>query len=300
MTKLKDLLTKLGNRLVNQKVRRRVALNRMHSRLHGAEKAKLTARKLEAKAKRLHREWQVLLETNFEPGHESALAARKRRREERLHKRAAQYRVKAAKETARADAHKAAIRKYTQRIERLNLDVHKVEAEIEKLKPVVHLDQQKVTGGNFRERWILSLNTSWRRWQEGIRAGRYSMEGVAVLLPFGPGPWEGRDDCSSFLRSHCQATGADDPSGHNFSPEGWTGDMAEAHGRWKQVSKAEMMAAGQGFIIYGSGPGHHTEGFAPLKAEPERTIGHGDEACNPGTIHLFGPGEVERYYIFVN
>lgn len=124
------------------------------------------------------------------------------------------------------------------------------------------------------------------------------MEGVAVLLPFGPGPWSGRDDCSSFIRSHCKATGADDPSGHDFSPEGFTGDMAEAHGRWKQVSKEEMMAAGQGYIIYGSGVGHHTEGFCPTDAEPERTIGHGSPPCDPGTIHLFGSGEYERYYIF--
>lgn len=231
--------------------------------------------------------------------------ARKLRRQGHIAK-AARHEAKAQKLEAKANAqeHKAIVlrgrtRRYTQRIHKIDTSEAHAEKELEALGPRVDLEKQVTTGGSFKERWTASHVASWKRYEEGKRAGRYSQEGVAnIHLPYGPGPHHGRDDCSSFERSQCLATGADDPSGHEFSPVGFTGDMAEAHGRWKQVSKAEMMHEGQGFIIYGSGPGHHTEGFTPTKADPERTIGHGDAACNPGTIHIFGPDEVERYYVF--
>lgn len=295
LAKLQAALAKLTHREAAQKAFRRRAIARMKGRVNGAVKARKTAKKLDAKAAKLRIEGYEL------SGVVATIpdAERKRRRAERIEKRAGSYRVKAGKEDQRADDHKAAIRKYTQRIEKIDTSEAAVEKALAHYKPVINFDEETVTGGTFEERWNASLNMSWQKYREGIRAGRYSQEGTAVLKPWGPGPWSGRDDCSSFARSHCKVTGADDPSGHDFSPEGFTGDMAEAHGRWKQVTKAEMMAAGQGYIIYGAGTGHHVECFAPLPGEPERTIGHGSPPCDPGHVMLFGPNEYMRYYIYV-
>jgi hypothetical protein len=235
-------------------------------------------------------------------------AARKARRQGHLAKAARQEdKAQTLEAKANAEKHRAIVlrgraRRYTQRIHKIDTRLKTAEKELAALGPKVDFRKQVCTGGTFKERWIASNVASWKRYEEGKRAGRYSQEGVAdIHHPYGPGPKEGtRDDCSSYGRSQCLATGADDPSGHDFGPEGFTGDMAEAHGGWKEVTLAEMKHAGQGFIIYGSGSGHHTEMFAPTKAEPERTIGHGDSAVNPGTIHIFGSGEVERYFVFVD
>lgn len=295
LTKLEALIGKLTHRDGVQRTFRKRALNRMHARLHDAEKAGQTAKHLEDK------DAQLRIEAFELSGSSDKLAAagRKQRRAKRVGDRAKRFRAKANKERARADEHKAAIRVYTQRLHKIDTSLEAAKAELAKLGPRVNFQKQKTTGGAFPQRWIASNVASWQRWTEGIRAGRYSQEGVAnIHIPYGPGPRSGRDDCSSYGRSQCLATGADDPSGHGFSPEGFTGDMAEAHGRWQECSKAEMMAAGAGFIIYGSGPGHHTEMYCPTKSEPERTIGHGSEPVDPGTIHLFGTSEFERYFRF--
>ncbi|MGH2939841.1 MAG: hypothetical protein ACRDPE_17150, partial [Solirubrobacterales bacterium] len=249
MTKLEKLIDALQRGLRVQTGLRDKAASRMRARHEDQQKYEKQAEAVQKEAHQLHRK-----------GH-PAKAARKEAVAQDLE-------AKAAKEKYRAIVYRGRARKLTQRIHKIDTRLETAKKELAELGPKVDLREQVCTGGNFRERWHASNVTSWQRYEEGKRAGRYSQEGVAdIHHPYGPGPKEGtRDDCSSYGRSQCLATGADDPSGHDFSPEGFTGDMAEAHGRWKEVSLREMKAAGQGFIIYGSGSGHHTEMFCPTKA----------------------------------
>lgn len=281
MAKLERLIHALQRQLGIQGALRDRAVSRMRARHADQIKYERQQKAAEDAARKLRRKGHL------------AVAARKEVKAQRLEAKAEAQKRKAIVWRGRA-------RRYTQRLHKVDTRLDTAKKELAALGPQVNLKDQTCRGGTFRERWIASNIASWRRYEEGKRAGRYSMAGVAdIHHPYGPGPHSpARDDCSSYGRSQCLATGADDPSGHDFSPEGFTGDMAEAHGRWKQVSLAEMKRAGQGFIIYGSGSGHHTEMYVPSKTDPERTIGHGDSAVNPGTIHIFGSNEYERYYIF--
>lgn len=280
MTRLEKIVASLQHSLGIQKPLRNRAVRRMRARHAAQKKAERQAGAATADAHDLRKKGHV---------------AKAKRKEDK----ALRLEAVAARQLAKAIVWKGRVRVLTQRIKKIDTSLAAAEKELRELGPKVDYKKQKTVGGTFPERWVASNVASWHRYQEGIRAGRYSQEGLSQLhVPYGPGPWHGRDDCSSYGRSQCLATGVDDPSGHDFGPEGFTGDMAEAHGGWKQVSKAEMMRAGAGFIIYGSGDGHHTEMFAPTKSEPERTIGHGSAPVDPGTIHLFGTGEVERYFIF--
>lgn len=296
--RLHKLISGLGRSLRLQERHRDLLASRMRARHAGQEKYERQQQQAEQDARQLRTEARRLL--TFGPGEDQAKGERKLKKAQRLEDKAHGLAANASNQEHKAVVLRGRTRRKTQQIHKIETDLGKAEKELAALGPHVDFKEQVCTGGTFEQRWHASHIASWKRYEEGIRAGRYSQEGVAnIHLPYGPGPRTGRDDCSSFERSQCLATGADDPSGHDFGPEGFTGDMAEANGRWKEVSLAEMMRTGQGFIIYGSGSGHHTEGFVPTKAEPERTIGHGDEAVNPGTIHIFGPGEVERYYIFL-
>lgn len=295
--RLQKLIAVLGERLRLQERHRDLLASRMRARHADQEKYEGQQQEAEKDARQLRTEARHLL--TFGPGEDQARGERKLKKAQRLEDKAHRLAAKATNQEHKAVVLRGRTRRKTQQVKKIETHLEKAEEHLAELGPVVNFEKQTVTGGNFAERWNAGHIAAWKRFEEGIRAGRYSQEGIAnIHLPFGPGPWHGRDDCSSFERSECLATGADDPSGHEFRPEGFTGDMAEAHGRWKQVTLAQMKRLGQGFIIYGSGPGHHTEGFTPTKSDPEMTIGHGDERVNPGTIHIFGPNEVERYFSF--
>jgi hypothetical protein len=219
---------------------------------------------------------------------------------ERELKKALRLEAKAVKARNKAVVWKSRARKLTQRIEGIETDIGKVKAELRQLGPKVNLKKQTVTGGTFEERWKAHNLKEVECCASGRRRNAYSQEGRPdIWHPYGPGPAAGRrDDCSSDTTAAALATGADDPNGLDFNGEGFTGTLAGAHGRWKQVSLAEMMHAGQGYIVYGSGDGHHVERYVPSKTDKYRTVSHGSPPVDFGTVHLFGSGEVERYFIF--
>lgn len=219
---------------------------------------------------------------------------------ERKSAKAMRLRAAAEKRHARAIVWKARARKLTKRIEGIEDDLAKAQGELRELGPQVNFTEQKVTGGTVAERWVVAGVTAWQRCAHNERRNAYSQLGRPDIWHiFGPGPAPGRrDDCSSYVTSQALACGFDDPNGNDFNGEGFTGTLVGAHGRWKEVSLAEMKKAGMGYIVYGSGSGHHTEAYCPSKTDRERTIGHGSAPVDPGTIHLFGPNEVERYFIF--
>lgn len=219
---------------------------------------------------------------------------------ERKDAKAGKLSVKAEREKARAIYWKGRVRVLAKRIAGLETDIGEVRKEIAALGPEVDKEKSKVTGGNFAERWRLSNLTSVECCSSAQRRNSYSQAGSPdIWHPFGPGPAAGRrDDCSSYVTSQALATGAGDPNDEGFSGAGYTGTLVGAHNGWKEVNLDRMIKAKHGYIVYGSGTGHHVEAYCPSDADAARTVGHGNAPVDFGTIHLFGSGEVERYYIY--
>lgn len=297
--KLRQALKALGDALGVQEALHERAVKRMKARHAGQKKAERQAKAAGDAADRLRAEATLYL-TFTSVEFDQPRGERKLRKAERKGNKANTLNAKAVKERERAIIWKGRVRKIAKRIAGIETDVEKIREEIKELGPTVNVAKSEVTGGTFPQRWRASNLKSVECCATGRRRNAYSQSGVAdIHHPYGPGPSSSsRDDCSSFGRSHCLATGADDPSGHDFSPEGYTGDGAEAHGRWVQVTLDEMIAAGHGYIIYGSGTGHHWEDYCPSETDKMRTVGHGSAPVDFGTVHLFGAGEVERYYVF--
>lgn len=299
MNKLKAALASLLKSLGVQNALHARAVRKMKARHVGQKHAEIQAEAAEETADKL----RVLSHESltYGPKENQARGARLRRKAERKDKKAGKLKLKAAREETRAIFWKGRVRVLAKRIEGIETDVAKVREEIAALVPTVHLDQQKVTGGSFRERWVVHNLTEVECCSNGRRRNAYSQSGSPdIWHPYGPGPAPGRrDDCSSDTTASALSTGADDPNGLDFSGEGFTGTLAGAHGRWKEVTLDHMIHAGQGYIVYGSGSGHHVERYCPSPTDNMRTVGHGSPPVDFGTVHLFGSGEVERYFIYV-
>jgi hypothetical protein len=282
MTKLEAALAAIQRGLHLQKPLHHRAVRRMRARHREQVKFERQRQKAEDAAERLRA-----------AGH-PAKAARKEDKAQRLN-------AKAEKAKAKAIVWKQRARRKVQQIHKLTVRLEDVQKEIAALGPVVDLQAETVSGGTFAQRWQKACLTAVECCSTGRRRNAYNETRPSdILHPFGPGPAADiGDDCSSFGRSMALSTGADDPSGNGFSPYGYTGDMLLAHGAWKEVSLAEMHRAGQGYVFYGSGTARHVECYCPSPTDIERTVGHGSAPVDFGTVHLFGPGEVERYLIFV-
>lgn len=282
MTKLRKALLALQKALGLQMPLHARAVRKMKARHSGQKKAERQAEAAQTTADRLRAKGHIA-------------------KAERKAKKAANLELKAKREEARAVFWKGRVRVLAKRIEGIETDAAKIQKEIAAVGPTVNLAKQIVTGGDFRERWIVHHLTEVHCCATGRRRNAYSQAGPPdIHHPYGPGPAPGhRDDCSSDTTAAALSTGAKDPNDLNFSGEGFTGTLAGAHNGWKQVSLERMIGAGQGYIIYGSGNGHHVERYCPSKTDKMRTVGHGSPPVDFGTVHLFGAGEVERYFIYV-
>jgi hypothetical protein len=279
--KLKAALAALLKSLGVQVALRDRAVRRMHARHAAQARAERQKHAAEDAADRLRKH-----------GH--------RAKAERKSAKALRFEAKATKARNKAIVWKGRVRVLTKRVESIETDLAAVKREIKLLGATVNLKKSTVTGGSFDERWRASNLKSVETCSSSRRRNAYSQEGRPdIRHPFGPGPAAGRrDDCSSYTTSQALATGADDPNGEDFSGEGFTGTLAGAHGRWRQVSLASMFHAGQGYIVYGPGDGHDVECYCPSATDKLRTVGHGSAPVDFGTIHLFGSVEIERYFIF--
>jgi hypothetical protein len=189
------------------------------------------------------------------------------------------------------------VKTLTQRIHGLEVEQDKLQAEIKKLRPKVN--GNKVEGGTPKQRWMLACLTSVANCSNGKRRNFYSMSGswdIDHELVGGPS-YGHRSDCSSTVTGWAKAAGLGDPNGADWTG-GFTGTLISESNGWKQVSLAGLRKKGWGYIVYGGDSGHHTEGFTPSKSNPDRTSGHGSSPVDFGTLHLFGGGETERYYIY--
>lgn len=281
MTRLKKLLDALQRSFGIQKLLRDRAVRRMKARHADQAKAERQQHAAEDAAERLR-----------EKGH-LAKAQRKEDKAQRLE-------GVAEVQKRRAIVWKGRARKLTQRIKGIETKIDEVQREIRKSKPKVDLDKQTVTGGTFPERWTVGNLTEVECCSNGRRRNAYSQSGRPdIWHPFGPGPAsDRRDDCSSDTTGISKATGAEDPNGLDYSGEGFTGTLLGQHNGWREVSLERMIAAGQGYIVYGSGSGHHVERYVPSQSDKMRTVGHGSAPVDFGTVHLFGTGEVERYFAY--
>lgn len=281
MEELVKRLQRLIDGLGAQKLLHERAVKRMRARHEGQKKAEGQVQAAEEKADELRAEGHIA-------------------RAERKDAKAGKLRVKAEKEKARAVFWKGRVRALAKRVAGIETDATALRKEIAALGPRVDKEKSKVTGGTFAERWRLSNLTSVECCSQAHRRNAYSQSGSPdIWHPYGPGPAAGkRDDCSSFLTSQALATGAGDPNDQGFNGEGFTGTLVGGHNGWKEVSLDRMVHAGQGYIVYGSDSGHHVEAYCPSDSDQLRTVGHGSAPVDFGTVHLFGSGEVERYFVY--
>lgn len=191
------------------------------------------------------------------------------------------------------------------RIKELLQEKHGLEVRQEKLQDAAHkylknhgvqIHGNKATGGTPEQRWIAVCLASVANCSAGKRRNFYSMPGNwdvdHVIVP-GEAPGE-RSDCSSTVTGWAKAAGLPDPNGADWTG-GFTGTLLGAHGGWKEVSRERMVKHGWGYIVYGSGVGHHTEAYI---GPGDRTAGHGSAPVDFGVIDLFGSGEIQRYFIY--
>jgi hypothetical protein len=281
MPKLRKRLDRYLNSLGIQNALHARAVKRMQGRHDGQKKAEAQAEAAVKKADELRAE-----------GH-TARAARKDGKVGKLN-------VKVEKEKTRAVFWRGRARVLAKRVAGVETDIAEVRKEIAALGPRVDIEKSKVTGGTFAERWQLSNLTSVERCGSTRRRNAYSQEGnLDISHPYGPGPAAGmRDDCSSYITSQALATGAGDPNNSAFDGQGYTGTLVSESNGWKEVNLERMIKARQGYIVYGSGSGHHVEAYCPSETDSSRTVGHGSAPVDTGTIHAFGTSEVERYYVY--
>lgn len=298
LAKLRERLAALSRSLGIQEALRDRAVRRMTARHKAQKKAERQKIAAEDVAERLRREASHF--SQFGPNLDQPKFERLFRKAIRKEKKAQRLEAKAEKEKRRAVVWKGRARTLTNRIHGIKTEIEKVKGEIAVFGPKVDLEDSVVKGGSFRERWILSNLTSVECCQNSRRRNAYSQAGSPdIQHPYGPGPAAGRrDDCSTYVTSQALACGADDPNGEDFSGWGYTGTLVQAHGRWKQVTLEEMVDAGQGYIVYGDGTGFHTEAYCPSKTDKLRTVGHGSAPVDHSTVHMFGSGTTERYYIY--
>jgi hypothetical protein len=302
LQKLKEKLAALGHSLGVQGALHDRAVRKMKARHAGQVKAEAQAKAARDKADQLRKEAHRYL-TFGSPVFDQAKGERLLRRAKRKGDKAAKFDVKAEREKTRSVFWRGRCRALAKRIAGVEDRLDQIKAQIAKFGPTV--EGNHVKGGDEFERWLLCLNTAARNCAEGKRRNFYSMAGSwNVDHPLVPGEAHGeRSDCSQTQTAFIKACGFPDINGEDFHG-GFTGTMLRGAGRWKQVSLEHMLKARRpAVIVYGSGNGHHTEGWCPSIRDDGsfidamRTVGHGSDPVDPGTVHLFGSGEVERYFI---
>lgn len=171
----------------------------------------------------------------------------------------------------------------------------------------LHIVGNKVVGtASDFDKWIAAGQAAVSNCAHNKSRNFYSMTGGGFPVQhciLGGAQQGERYDCSVFVTGLAWSCDFDDPNGEDFHA-GYTGTLLRGSGRWREVSMEQMFHARQpGFVVYGSGDGHHTEAWCPKVVDGKivdfyRTAGHGSAPVDFGTVHLFGSGEVERYFTY--
>jgi hypothetical protein len=220
--------------------------------------------------------------------------------------------VKGEAETRKADrclhrAHRAHLRSLYwrgkvktahQKIDGLGIHRDKIKAELTKWNEEhgVTITGNKVVGGTPGQRWKTCLLASVANCSNGKRRNFYSMLGAwDIDHEIVGGPEYGhRSDCSSTVTGWAKACGLPDPNGEDWHG-GYTGTLVGQHNGWKQVSQHYMETSGKpGYIVYGTGAGHHVEGYL---GPGTRTAGHGSAPVDFGVVALFGDSDYRCFVL---
>ena len=265
-----------------QKPLRERAVRRMAARHRGQKLAERRAEAFHGVADKLVKEGRTQ-------------AANKRSHEAR------KLEIKAERECSRAVFWKGRARILTQRIEGIEANLEEINRKLLNLKPRISTENpNKVIGGRDKgERFIFAAHLSVRNCTERVRLNHYSMSGSGfdVQHTIVPGPsYTERDDCSLYFTGLCWSAGLPDPNGLKWTA-GYTGTLLGEHNGWRLCTLAQLRAKGWGAVIYGPGDAHHVEAYIG-EGKTDLTAGHGSAPVDYGTVHLFGPNEVERYLIF--
>jgi hypothetical protein len=256
-------------------------------------------------ADRLRRESQACL--IYGPNEDQAKAERLRRRAARKDKKALRLDAVATKNHNKAIFWRGRAKVLSKRINGIEENVTEIRKEIAALG--VTIEGNVAKGGTDFERWLAVQNASVANCLKGPPDGRrnfYDMGGAwNIDHPITPGEAYGeRSDCSETLTAWAKAAGLPDPNGLNWSG-GWTGSLVGEHNGWREVTFEQMVKAKRpAFFIYGSGPGHHTEGWCPVLNENgqivnvNRTAGHGSAPVDYGVPNLFGDGDFRCFAYF--
>jgi hypothetical protein len=304
MQKLKAVLAALSHAFGVQEALHERAVAKMRKRHAGQEKAETQAKAARTKADTLRREANKAW--TFGPDQDDARGERLWRRAIRKDKKAGQFDLKATREMHRAVFWRGRARVIAKRLAGIKTDSMKIEAEI--LKLGVTITGNRATGGTDFERWLAVQNASVANCAKGPPDGRrnfYSMSGAwNIDHPITPGEAYGeRSDCSQTVTAWAKAAGLPDPNGADWSG-GYTGTLQQGHNGWRQVSFAQMVKSRRpAFLVYGSGVGHHTEGWCPVVNDSgeivnaNRTAGHGSAPVDYGVPDLFHDGDF-RCFIY--
>jgi hypothetical protein len=169
----------------------------------------------------------------------------------------------------------------------------------------VSIEGNVAKGGSPFERWLAVQNASVANCATGKRRNFYSMSGSwNIKHPITPGEAYGeRSDCSQTVTAWAKAAGLPDPNGARYTG-GYTGTLQQGNNGWREVSFSHMVKAKKpAFLIYGSGTGHHTEGWCPVVnangqiVNANRTAGHGSAPVDHGLPDLFGDNDF-RCFIY--
>jgi hypothetical protein len=224
---------------------------------------------------------------------------------QRLDRKALRYEHIEVKNRARKVFWRGRVKVLNRRVKGLEDDRSKVEAEIAAWKKDhgVQIKGNRSSGGSPWKRWMTVGLIAVANCASGKRRNFYSQSGGwSIRHELEPGPAYGdRSDCSSTVTGLAWSADLPDPNGQRFGG-GYTATLMSKSSGWREVSEAQMKAAKKpGFIVYVTSwsdeIGHHTEGYAPSAANPDRTVGHGDSRVDFGTVDDFGDG-LFRCFIF--
>lgn len=258
------------------------SLDLQNALLDHARRRYFASRRRAFKANEQKKAAQATADTLRKQGHPQRAA--------RKDKKALRLEVVATKNHQRAIFWRGRTKVITQRIDKLLSEQQKLETQIKALG--VTIKGNKAVGGTAKERWIAVCLASVAHCANGSRRNFYSQVGAwDVDHPITGERYGERSDCSSYVTSVAKAAGLPDPNGEDWQG-GYTGTLVGQHNGWKQVTEKAMKRHGWGYIVYGTGVGHHTEAYI---GPGDRTAGHGSAPVDFGTVNLFGDNDYRCY-----
>jgi len=287
LAKLRERLAALAHSLGVQKALLARARRRTKADHNRALQAERQRQHISKEADRLRREAFKFL--GYDDLQDVPRGSRLLEKANRKDRKAARFGLRATKMHARAAHWAGRVKALVRRVEGLETEAARLEDELEELKREhgisIDVRSNKITGGTPRQRLRAAALLSASRCAAGKRANFYSQPGSFTTDACFTGEKPGeRSDCSQWIASVYAACGLEIPGT-------WTGDMVD---RGTEIRRDQLKPGDT--VIYGSGPGFHTELYV---GPADRTIGHGSAPIDAGVVDLLGDGNY-RCFSYLN